>query len=98
MTFFDLQFEYQIGSVAALVIFSVLFTVWAIWITKIIRSKMDNQTQLFWPLGLSFCVGATIVGVGKMEPAEELVTLALAHLFAWYVIRKQDKPRSNSSE
>lgn len=98
MTFFDLQFEYQTIAVVALVIFLVLFTAWAIWITKIIRSKMNGDTHLLWPLGLSFFVGATIVGVGKVEPVEELVILALAHLVAWYVIRKQEKIRSNATE
>ena len=96
MALFGLDFKFLLLALGASLVFLAVMTAWAIWVITIIRSKMTVETHLVWPVGLSLLASSAIIGIGNVEPFEELAILTLGHAIAWYFIQRKTLENSIS--
>ena len=97
MTFFDLSYEMLLVAVFGGLLLLAVFSAWAMWFTQLIRGKMVDATNLAWPIALSFSVGA-LMTVGNPEPHEELILLAIAHVFVWHLLWRRDRATTPNAD
>lgn len=89
MSFFELQFKFQLLALATCFAFLAIMTLCAIWSTSVIRTKMLPETPLVWSVGLSLFATSAVFCIGNVEPIEELIILIIGHAIAWNLIQKK---------